>query len=91
MAKMLVKNLRDYSVVAFSWNDKFHSVSFEPNEVKDLSGIQINTVDNFRLFVKDYIKTNILTLIPIYDDIYNPTVLEDGYFDFAYVDLDWVD
>jgi hypothetical protein len=91
MAKMLVKNLRDYSVVAFSWNDKFHSVSFEPNEVKDLSGIQINTVDNFRLFVKDYIKTNILTLIPIYDDFYVAPVLEDGYFDFAYVDYDWVD
>lgn len=88
---MLVKNLRDYSVVAFSWNDKFHSVSFKPNEIKDLSGIQINTVDNFRLFVKDYIKTNVLTLIPIYDDVYVAPILEDGYFDFAYVDYDWVD
>ena len=89
---MLVKNLMDYSLVAFSWNEKFHSVSFEPNEVKDLSGIQINTVDNFRLFVKDYIKTNILTLIPIYDEDYGyiPPILEDGYFDFAYVDIDWV-
>jgi hypothetical protein len=43
MAKMLVKNLKHYSAVAFSWNDKFHSVSFEPTETKDLSGIQINT------------------------------------------------
>lgn len=90
MAKMLVKNLREYSVVAFSWNDNFNSVSFQPGETKDLSGIQINTKDNFTLFVRDYIRTNILTLIPVYDDIYEPIILEDGYFDFAYVDYGWI-
>lgn len=88
---MLVKNLKHYSVVAFSWNDNFHSVHFEPHEIKDLSGIQINTEDNFRSFVSDYVRTNVLSLIPIYDDeFYVPPVLEDGYFDFAYVDYGWV-
>ena len=91
MAKMLVKNLKHYSVVIFSWNDKFNSVHFEPHEIKDLSGIQINTEDNFRLFVKDYVRTNILTLIPIFDDnLSPPVILEDGYFDFAYVDYGWI-
>lgn len=92
MAKVLVKNLKHYSVVAFSWNDNFRSISFEPYETKDLSGIQINTVDNFKLFIKDYIKTGILTLITVYgDEVYVPPILEDGYFDFAYVDYDWVE
>jgi hypothetical protein len=90
MAKMLVKNLKHYSIVVFSWNDKFNSVSFEPDEIKDLSGIQINTEDNFKIFVQDYVRTNIITLIPIYDEKYVPVVLEDGYFDFAYVDYGWV-
>lgn len=87
---MLVKNLKHYSVVVFSWNDNFHSVSFEPFETKDLSGIQINTEQNFTLFVRDYVRTNILSLIPVYDDEYVPVVLEDGYFDYAYVDYGWV-
>jgi hypothetical protein len=91
MARMFVKNLKPYALVAYSYNDNFKSISFEPEEMKDCSGIQINTKNNFQLFVKTYIVTNILSLIPIYDDIYVPVVLEDGYFDFAYVDYDWVE
>jgi len=90
MAKMLVKNLKHYSVVIFSWNDNFNSVSFGPGEIKDLSGIQINTEDNFRIFVQDYVRTNIISLIPIYDDTYVPDTLADGYFDYAYVDYGWI-
>ena len=90
MAKMLVKNLKHYSVVIFSWNDNFNSVNFKPDEIKDLSGIQINTEDNFRIFVEDYVRTNIISLIPIYDEPYVPNDLADGYFDYAYVDYGWI-
>ena len=91
MTKMFVKNLKPYALVAYSWTDKYKSISFEADEIKDCSGIEINTEANFQAFVKTYIVTNILSLIPIYDEVYVPLVLEDGYFDFDYVDLDWVD
>ena len=90
MARMLVRNLRPYSLVAFSWNENFNSVNFEPYEIKDLTGIQINTEDNFEMFVRDYILTNILTLIPIYDTP-RQEILTDGYFDYAYVDYGWIE
>ena len=88
---MLVKNLQKFSLVAYTWNNNFGSVSFEPLEVLDLSGIQINTPDSWASFVQAYIRTNILTLIPIYPpgEIIAP-ILEDGYFDYAYVDYGWV-
>lgn len=80
---MLVRNLKPYSVVAFSWNSRFNSISFKPNEVKDLTGIQIeDPSETFKQFVKDYVNTNILTLIPIYEIVPIPT---NGYFDYGYI------
>ena len=90
MARMLIKNLKHYSLVAFSWNDSFYSINFEPDEVKDCTGIQINTKDNFELFVRTYVRTNILCLIPVYDGSGPSPSLENGYFDFAYVDYGWI-
>ena len=82
---MLVRNLKPYSVVAFSWNNRFNSISFKPNEVKDLTGIQIeDTAETFKQFIKDYINTNILTLIPITEIIPN-SIPTNGYFDYGYI------
>lgn len=88
--KVFLKNLKPYSLIAYSYNIDFDSISFRPGEVVDCSGVQINKKKNFELFVQAYIDTGILSLITIYDDTYIPPVLEDGYFDFAYVDYDWV-
>lgn len=90
MAKMLVRNLLPYSIVVYSWNDTIDSVSFLPYEVKDCTGIQINRKDKFESFVRDYIRTNIITLIPVFEKDEEPPILEDGYFDFAYVDYGWI-
>lgn len=87
---MLVRNLLPYPIVIYSWNDSIDSVSFFPNEVKDCSGIQINSKERFANFVRDYIRTNIVTLIPILDINDTPGDLQDGYFDFAYVDYGWI-
>jgi hypothetical protein len=91
MATMLVRNLLPYSIVVYSWNDSIDSVSFQPYEIKDCSGIQINKKELFANFFRDYIKTGILTLIPVYETNYVPPILADGYFDFGYIDYGWID
>lgn len=89
--KTYVKNLKDYSVVAFSWNPAFQSISFKPQEVKDCSGIEIDEIqDNFQEFYKTYIKTDILTMI--YVQVAAPTppvVTTGGYFDYGYIEDGW--
>ena len=94
MARMLVKNLQKFTLAAYSWNDNFNTIIFKPEEVLDLSGFQINSPDNWAAFVRAYVRTNILTLIPIYieppaKEIIVP-VIPEGYFDYAYVDYGWV-
>ena len=88
MDKMLIKNLKDYSVVAFSLNPAFQSISFKPQEVKDCTGIESDSPDNFRTFVNSYVHTNILTLIPVSDYI-PPVINTHGYFEFAYIQQGW--
>ncbi len=90
--KTYVKNLKDYSVVAFSWNPAFQSISFKPQEVKDCSGIELDEIqDNFNEFYDTYIKTDILTMI--YVQAANPpappVILTGGYFDYGYIDDGW--
>ena len=91
LTKMLVKNLKPYSITVFSWNERFLTLTFKADETLDCTGIEINTEENFNLFVKNYVTTNIVTLIPIYiTDIDSNIILEDGYFDYDYVEYGWV-
>ena len=90
--KTYVKNLKDYSVVAFSWNPSFQSISFKPQEVKDCSGIELDAIqDNFQLFYTTYIKTNILTMISLkVPDVILPEPITGlGYFDYGYIEDGW--
>lgn len=90
--KVYVKNLKDFSVVAFSWNPLFKSISFKPQEVRDCSGIELDEKqDTFALFYKTYVETNILTMIYIPVTGSTPIIiLGEEYFDFGYVDYGWV-
>jgi hypothetical protein len=65
MARLYIKNLKPYSLVAYSFNNNFQSISFEPDEVKDCSGLELTTEANFQAFVKTYVLTNTLSLIII--------------------------
>jgi hypothetical protein len=87
---MLARNLLPYSIVVYSWNDLIDSISFEPYEIKDCSGIQINKLEPFENFVRDYVRPGIISLIPIYERDYIPPILTDGYFDFGYIDYGWI-
>lgn len=90
--KTYLKNLKDYSVVAYSWNPDIQSISFKPGETKDVSGIEEDAIhDNFENFYKTYIHTSILTMISIkVPDVYVPQPITGlGYFDYGYIDDYW--
>ena len=84
--KTYLKNLKDYSVIAYSWNPSFQSISFKPGEIKDCSGIE--TVNSFSDFINTYINTNILTIIRINDIALPASTSYNDYFYYDYIDDD---
>ena len=89
--KTYIRNLKDFSVVAYSWNPSFGSINFKIGEMKDCSGIDEGVLpEKFELFYNTYIKTSILTLISIkVADISTSPAMYFGYFDYGYIENDW--